>query len=51
MFASSREIALLFVGLALAGLLMAAGIIVAIDRLMTAGQPVAVDAPMAQASR
>jgi hypothetical protein len=50
MFASRREITVLFAALAFAGILMATGIIVAIDHLTTA-QPIALDAPMAQASR
>jgi hypothetical protein len=46
MFTSPREITLLFAGLAVAGFLMAAGIVVAVDRLMSAGMPVTVDAAL-----
>jgi hypothetical protein len=41
MLGSNRELKLLFSALAVAGCLLAVGIVVAVDRLMYAGQPVA----------
>jgi phosphotransferase system glucose/maltose/N-acetylglucosamine-specific IIC component len=49
MFASSRELVILIAALAVAGFLMGCGIVVAVDRLIAAGQPVNVYAALAPA--
>jgi hypothetical protein len=41
MLGSNREFTLLFSALAVAGCLLAVGVVVVVDRLMYAGQPVA----------
>jgi hypothetical protein len=50
MLASNREFTLLLAALAIAGCLMAAGIFVAVDHLVNAGLPVAVDTTQAAAT-